>query len=56
VLPRAADAEAWGVALAEELGGPPLPEGLRARVAERYSVARLVDDLAALYRRELARA
>jgi glycosyltransferase involved in cell wall biosynthesis len=56
VVPRTAAAEAWGAVLAEELAGPAVPAAVRAAVVERYSVARLVEDLAALYCRELARA
>ena len=55
VVPRAAGAEAWGDALHEELVGPPVSGAVRASLTRRYSVERLVDDLGALYRRELER-
>jgi glycosyltransferase involved in cell wall biosynthesis len=55
VVPRAAGGEAWGAALAQELAAPPVAQDVRAAVAARYSVARLVDDLGALYREELGR-
>ncbi len=55
VVPRSAGAEAWGDALQEELAGPPVPDGVRAAVAGRFSVARLAEELGALYRAELGR-
>ncbi len=68
-MPPEAGAGAWAEAVRHELGAGAadgsspgsgvwargLPREVRAAVAERYSVARLVDDLTELYLEELRR-
>lgn len=55
VLPRDADATAWGAAVLAAVVGPPLASTTRNAIVDRYSVPRLARDLAALYREELFR-
>lgn len=54
LLPREADADAWGSALCAAAAAPPLAQEVRQAIVERYSVPRLARDLAALYTQELA--
>ena len=53
VVPREADAEAWADAVLAGVEAPPPSTAQRRRVAERFSVARLRDDLERLYLQEL---
>lgn len=55
LLAREAGADAWGRALARAAAGEGVADGVRARVAGRFSVDRLSRDLDGLYRDALSR-
>ena len=53
LIPREAGPDVWAQALEAAVDGPGLDHAVRRAVAERYSVARLARDMAALYAAEL---